>query len=284
MHGIVAVWGFTSILGKLISVESWQLTFIRVTITTIALWAIVMLYKQGRGVDKGWAKWIFLSGILIALHWVTFFWAARLANVSTCLIGIATTTFWTGLFEPIIRRRPFSKLELLSGVLVFLGLLLIVQEDISKATGLAVAVLSAMLSAIFSVLNGLFIKHGKALAISTYELTGATLFLGLVMAFSVYDHPQNWKTVTLEDWGWLSVLALVCTVYPFIASVELMKRFTAFAMNLTINMEPIYGIILARLIFGSSEEMGSNFYLGAFIILASVLSFPLLERKWMASR
>ncbi len=284
MHAIVAVWGFTSILGKLMTIGSWQLTFLRVAISTAALWVILAAWKAGREIEKGWFWPILLSGILIALHWVTFFLAARLSNVSTCLVGIATTTFWTGLFEPLIRKRPYSKLELLNGVVVFLGLLLIVQGDIDKAVGLGVAIISAILSAVFSVLNGIFIKHGKALAISTWELTGATAFLGIAMGVFYMNDPAEWIPVSNNDWILLSILALVCTVYPFVASVELLKRFTAFAMNLTINMEPIYGIILARLIFGSSEEMNSSFYVGAIIILASVLSFPMLERKWMTSR
>ena len=284
MHGIVAVWGFTSILGRLISIDSLQLTFLRVAISSLALWLILAAWKSGREIEKGWFWPIFLSGILIALHWVAFFWAARLSNVSTCLVGIATTTFWTGIFEPLIRKRPYSKLELLNGIVVFFGLFLIVQGDIDKAVGLGVAIISAILSAVFSVLNGIFIKHGKALAISTWELTGATAFLGLLVGGFYLNDPSDWKLVTGDDWLLLSILALVCTVYPFGASVELLKRFTAFAMNLTINMEPIYGVILAQLIFGNSEEMNASFYAGGLIILASVLSFPMLERKWMSSR
>ena len=225
-------------------------------------------------------------GALVAAHWITFFLAARLSSVSVCLAGLATLALWTSLLEPLILRRPLRPHEVGLGLLTMLGLYLVSQAELGQLLGLGVAVLSAGLSALFSVLNSKLIKQHSPLRLTFYEMLGACL--SIVLFFPLYSqYYTNGLGLRLAwhgyDWLWLLLLAGVCTVYAFSTSVELMKRLAPFAVNLTINLEPVYGIVLAVLIFGNKERMAGGFYVGTLLIIASVLIHPVLERR-MRSR
>ena len=221
-------------------------------------------------------------GALVAAHWIAFFLAARLSSVSVCLAGLATLALWTSLLEPLLLWRRVRGYEVGLGLITMAGLYLVSQAELDQLLGLGVAVLSAGLSALFSVLNSKLIKTHPPLRLTFYEMLGACA--SVAAFFPVYS---RWFTggrgLQLAwhgyDWLWLGLLAGVCTVYAFSTSVELMKRHSPFAVNLTINLEPVYGIGLAVLVFGSQERMAAGFYWGTLLIVLSVLIHPLVAGR-----
>jgi drug/metabolite transporter (DMT)-like permease len=286
LHFIVLLWGFTAILGKLLSVPPVELVFWRTLLAVLGLVGVVLLRKQAWRVTPGQALHMLGVGVLVAAHWITFFLAARLSSVSVCLAGLATLALWTSLLEPLLLWRPVRAYEVGLGLLTMVGLYLVSQAEFDQLLGLGVAVVSAGLSALFSVLNAKLIRQHPALRITLYEMLGAWLSIALFLPFySAYFTAGKGLQLVWHgyDWLWLLLLAGVCTVYAFASSVELMKRLSAFAVNLTVNLEPVYGIGLAVLIFGSAERMSTGFYLGAVVILISVLIHPVVDH-WYQRR
>lgn len=280
LHFLVLIWGFTAILGLLISVPAVTLVVYRTMLAAIGLG--VLLYVQRKTVDVKPADRLKLlgTGVIIALHWALFFEAARVANASVCLAGMATGSLWTSLLEPLFVRRRLRLVEVVLGLVIMAGLYLIFRFEFDRATGLLMAVFAAMLAAVFTILNSQFTRRYPAQTITFYEMSGAfggsLLFLGLYLALDLAKPVNLWPKPT--DWLWISILAFVCTVYAYSASVWLMRKFSAFAVNLTVNMEPVYGIMLAWLVFGDRERMTGGFYIGTFIIVVTVLIYPLFNR------
>lgn len=310
VHVIVLIWGFTSILGKLISLDPAALVFWRVLLTFVSLLLISVARPHSDAkVRLGLREILYIgsSGLIIAAHWVLFFLAARLGNISWCLAGIATCSLWTAILEPLMNGRKISVIEVGLGVLVILGLGVLFSvawegvyywfSDQSTASskaqssawgvlGLLTGVAAAFVGAIFSVVCGKLIRVYHARVITQWQMAGAVLGTGLyVLAMQpVMDLPLHQLVpMSFVDWQWLIVLALVCTVYPYVTTVGLMKRFSAFAINLVINLEPIYGIVLAWLLFPEHEKMSAYFYAGTSIILLAVFAHPLLIR-WQTAR
>jgi drug/metabolite transporter (DMT)-like permease len=286
LHFIVLLWGFTAILGKLISVPPVELVFWRTLLASAGLGMLLVLKRQSLRMPLGQAVRLLSVGTLVAVHWITFFLAARLSSVSVCLAGLATLALWTSLLEPLLLWRRVRGYEVFLGLLTMIGLYLVSQAELNQLLGLGVAVLSAGISALFSVLNVKLVKQHSPIRLTFYEMMGACL--SIVLFFPVYSlYYTNGAGLQLSlvawDWLWLLVLAGVCTVYAFSASIELMKRLSAFVINLTTNLEPVYGIILAVLIFGSEEKMSGGFYMGTVIILLSVLIHPVLD-QWNQRR
>ena len=280
LHLIVLIWGFTAVLGLLISIPSVEIVFFRTLIASVALVVLLWFRKVDFGV-QGQVVSLLGTGALIAIHWILFFGAARVSTASVTLAGMATCSLWTSLVEPFMTRRKVQAYEVLLGLLVIIGLYVIFRFEFDHALGLSMAILSALIAAVFTVLNANFGKRHDAYLVTFYEMVGATVSISLF--FPIYQrwistNGQLYLNPSAMDWLWLLVLALVCTVYAYSMSVELMKYVTAFAMNLTNNMEPVYGILLAVLIFGESEQMTPQFYLGTSIILMSVFAYPFIRR------
>jgi drug/metabolite transporter (DMT)-like permease len=280
LHLIVLIWGFTAILGLLISLPSLELVFYRTLIACVGVAALIYFQKESLVVAPSQLLKILGVGILISLHWITFFWSARLSTASVCLAGMATTSLWTAFIEPLVNRTKVKWYEVVLGFIVISGLLVIFQFESGYWLGLSVALVSAFLAALFSVLNGRLSLRHTPYQITFYEMLAACLF-ALVMLpfyteFLTEENSIQWVW-TSWDWLWLSILGLVCTVYPFSVTIELMKRLPVFSINLTMNLEPVYGILLAVFILGESEKMTSQFYIGTLIILISVLIYPVLN-------
>lgn len=281
LHFIVLVWGFTAVLGLLISIPSVEIVFYRTLIAFVALAAILWYRKvpfclPGRVVVK-----ILGTGALIALHWILFFGAARVSTASVTLAGMATCSLWTSFIGPLMTRRKVQTYEVLLGVIVIIGLYVIFRFEFTHALGLSMAVFSALIAAIFTVLNAQFGKSYDAYQVTFYEMLGACASIAIFFPFyQQWISPDGmlYLSPSAMDWLWLMVLALACTVYAYTMSVELMKYVTPFAMNLTNNLEPVYGIVLAVLVFGEQEQMTPQFYLGTAIILASVFAYPMIRR------
>jgi drug/metabolite transporter (DMT)-like permease len=280
LHFIVLIWGFTAILGLLISLPSLELVFYRTLIASAGVALVMVVRKKSLIVPPSELLKIAGVGVLISLHWILFFWSARVSTASVCLAGMATTSLWTAFVDPLINRTKVKWYEVALGLMVISGLLVIFQFETGYWLGLSMALGAAFLGALFSVLNGRLTLRHTPYQITLYEMGAASLFALLFMP--IYSEflndgaPIQWAWKGL-DWLWMLILSGVCTVYAFSVSVDLMKRLPVFSINLTINLEPVYGILLAVLVFGEKEKMTPQFYLGTLIILISVLIYPVLN-------
>lgn len=284
LHFIVLIYGFTAILGRLISLQAEMLVGWRMLITVLAL-SVVMFSRQTDFKIPKRLIWHYSSiGVVVALHWITFFHAIKIANISVALGGLASTTLFASLLEPLLLRRRFRLLELLIGLLIIGGLYLIFRFETRYFYGILTAVTSAFLAALFTVMNKKFIQRDACspLVIGSIEMGSGFLAIllyltstGLITSPAMIPSPI--------DWFWLGLLAIVCTAYPYIATIGLMKHLSAYTVTLSVNMEPVYGILMAYFIFGQSEMMTTGFYAGTGIILVSVFIYPILLKFFYQS-
>ena len=279
LHLIVLIWGFTAILGLLISLPAIELVFYRTMIASVGVALLFLIKKENILLPFPDMMKVTGVGFVIAMHWILFFWSARVSTASVCLAGMATTSLWTAFVEPLFNRTKIKWYEVGLGLMVISGLLVIFSFESGYWLGISMALGSAFLAAVFSVLNGRLAHKHNPYQITFYEMAGACLFTLLFMP--IYSNFMTDEGLQLAwigyDWFWLLILGGICTVYAFSVSVELMKRLSVFSINLTVNLEPVYGIVLAVLIFGESEKMTPQFYLGTGIILVSVLTYPVLN-------
>ena len=283
LHFLVIIWGFTAILGLLISIPPMELVLFRTLFSTIGLAAILIIYQFTFRIGKKGIITLLLTGVLIAGHWVLFFGSARVSNASVCLAGMATTSFWTSLLEPWILRKKVKWYEVFLGLFVIVGLYIIFHFEFGHALGLGMGIISAFLAALFTVFNARFTKLYNHYQITFYEMMGAfvSIFLFLpVYKFTLAESQELRLALTPMDIFYISILAFICTVYAYSASIDIMKKISAFSVNLTVNLEPVYGIVLAVLIFGEKEKMHLGFYIGSSLIILAVLAYPLLNRRY----
>ncbi|MCG8474257.1 MAG: DMT family transporter [Cytophagales bacterium] len=280
LHFIVFIWGFTAVLGVLISIPAVEAVFYRTLIAavTLGLWVCASKRLSFR-LKKRDAMKMLGTGMIIGAHWMFFFAAAEVANASVCLAGSATCALWTSLLEPLLTGKKLRFTEVFLGMVVIVGLYVIFLFQFNHALGLAFGIMAAVLAAVFTIFNSKLSKGYHHLVITFYEMVGACL--AVVLFFPVYAHFfAEGQTLRLVpggmDWIYLSVLALLCTVYAYSASVELMKRISAFAMNLSVNLEPVYGMLLAVYFLNEDKDMNEGFYLGTLMILVSVVAYPLV--------
>lgn len=270
LHLIVFIWGFTAILGELISLDALPLVWFRMTMA-VGFIFLFMVYKKSKFVVPRKTLFAFLFlGLVIALHWLTFFKAIKVSNVSVTLACLSTGAFFTSFLEPILYRRKVIWYEVAFGLVVIGGLYIIFNVEGDYNLGIILALISAFLSALFSVVNGKYAKMYDSTVISFYELLGGVLCITVYLLFTTNFSPDFFILKT-SDWLYLLLLSSVCTAYAFIASVKVMKFISPYTVMLTINLEPVYGIILALLIFKDKEKMSPEFYFGAIIILVTVI-------------
>ncbi|HRB72831.1 DMT family transporter [Flavobacterium sp. WV_118_3] len=270
LHLIVFIWGFTAILGGLISLDALPLVWYRMMIALLLLFLFLLVRKRPIGASGKILAGFLLGGLVIALHWLTFFMAIKVSNISVTLACLSTGAFFASFLEPIFYGRKMIWYEVLFGLIVIVGLGIIFNVEGDHIEGIVLALTSAFLSALFSVINGKFAQKHEASVITFYELLGGVGFLTLYMLFSGYFTPSFFE-LSLSDCIWLLVLGSICTAYAFLASVKVMKYLSPYTVMLTINLEPIYGIILAVLVFQDKEKMSPSFYVGAAIILLTVI-------------
>ena len=278
LHLIVFIWGFTAILGKLISIDALPLVWYRMGIASLLILAYVRFRGISLKVSRKTLIILVIAGITIASHWVTFFMAIKVSNVSIALATMSTGALFTALLEPVWYGRRFIPYELLFGVLAILGLLLIYNVNTQYGFGIVLALISAFLGAVFTLINGQLIKVHKPASISFYELSVGGIFLSLILGFQG-EFDSAFFSMPAMDWVYLMILASVCTAFAFIASVKVMRYVSPYTVMLTINMEPVYGILLAFFIFGESEKMNVLFYLGALVIIATVVANGILKYR-----
>ena len=278
LHLIVFIWGFTAILGALISLDAIPLVWYRMSLAVIFILLYFLFKKKSFKVDvKGVFKFL-VTGVIIALHWIFFFKAIKVSNVSVALVTMSTGAFFVSLIEPIFFKRRIKTLEIVLGLIVILGLYIIFNFESQYKLGIIYALISSFLSALFSVFNGLFIKRYEADTISLYQLLFGVLFITIYLLIN-NGFSTSFFEVQKSDWLYLIILSSICTAYAFIASVKVMKYLSPYTVMLTINLEPIYAIILAIFIFGDKEKMNPAFYLGAFIVLFVVLLNGVIKNR-----
>lgn len=278
LHFIVFIWGFTAILGKLISIDSLPLVWVRMGLATLFIAIYILFAKFSLKVSKKDIWWLVCGGIVVALHWVTFFLAIKVSTVSVALAMMSTGAFFTALMEPFWYKRKIIGYEILFGLMVIAGLYLIFKVETEYIFGMIIALISAFLAAVFSLINGKLVQNHRPAIISFYELGIGMLFLSIIL-IAKGDFNMSLMTLPEMDWVYLIVLALICTAYAFIASVKIMRVLTPYTVMLTTNLEPVYGILLAWFIFGSEEKMKPMFYVGALIILSTVIANGILKQR-----
>ena len=278
LHFIIFIWGFTAILGKLISLDAIPLVWARMLFAVLFILGFMWVRNYSFRVSKRIRIMLILGGIAIALHWITFFHAIKVANVSITLATMASGALFTAILEPIWYKRKFIGYELIFGVLVIAGLALIFQVNAEYKLGFWLGLLSTFFGSIFTLINGQLVMRERPTTITFYELLVGAICVS-IYGFAVSDLTSPFKTLPLSDWFYLGILVTVCTAYAFIASVKVMRYIRPFTVMLTVNLEPVYGIILAYFIFGDDEKMHPNFYLGALIILITVATNGILKNR-----
>jgi drug/metabolite transporter (DMT)-like permease len=282
LHFAVFLAGFTGVLGRLITLNEGLLVWYRLFISAVTMWIIFSLTKKLQRVSvKDILK---LSGIgfLAALHWVSFYGSIKSANVSVALVCFSATGFFTALFEPLFHRKEINLVEVLLGLIVIAGIYIIFHFDPKYKIGIILGVACAVLLAIVMILIKQFVNKINSQTILTYQLTGGLIALSLFMPFYFKQFPTTYFMPNLSDWMWLLVLAWFCSVLAFQFSVNALKKLTAFTVNLSFNLEPVYGILLAFVIYHENEELGWSFFAGlGLIILALGLQ---MWRVWRQSK
>ena len=278
LHFIVFIWGFTAILGKLISIESLPLVWYRMLIATLVILFYLKWVKLNLRVSRKTLVWFLVAGVVVALHWVTFFLAIKVSTVSVALAMMSTGAFFTALLARRWYKRNNLGYGILCWVLVRVGLYLIFRVESNYSYGMAIALVSAFLAAVFSIINGKLVKSHKPSVISFYELGVGVLFLTIVLGVKG-NFTSDFFILKSMDWVYLIILGVLCTAYAFIASVKVMRVLTPYTVMLTTNLEPVYGILLAWFIFGNEEKMNPLFYVGAGIILITVIANGVLKQR-----
>jgi drug/metabolite transporter (DMT)-like permease len=282
LHFLVFLWGFTAVLGKLISIPSVEMVFYRTLLAAVGMAALIVMTRGSFAVSKSDLIKVMITGFIVAIHWLTFFGAGRVANPSTSLVGFATCSFWAALIEPIAKRKRIQVLEIGLGLVVIIGLSIIFAGDFQYPLGLFLGIISGLTAAIFSVINSKLVVRVNAHIITFYEMASACLII--LLFFPIYQNTwaeggQLNLLPLWSDWIYLAIMAWACSVYAYSVAINLTKKLSVFFIQLALNLEPVYGITLALIVFGDKEVMGLNFYAGTIIIISAVAIYPFLKKR-----
>lgn len=277
LHLIVLIFGFTGILGKLIELPSEMIVLYRTSIACLALGLLIIFGKsmiKTEGRVK--LKWFF-TGFIVGLHWFFFFESIKLSTVSVALVALSSTALFTAVLEPLITKRKMKLYEILFSLLIICGMVVILRFEFQYIKGISFGLISAFLASLFTVLNSRFVVNQSSVNISFYELLGGACFI--MMLISVINSDSLAIFPSVSDIIYLMILAIVATALAFVVSISVMRKLSPFTVSLTINLEPLYGIILAVLIFGQEELMSIGFYIGFILILSTILANAVLKKR-----
>ena len=279
LHTAVFLAGFTGVLGRLITLNAAVLVWYRMMITCMVLW-LLMLFRQRKPPAS---RRLFLQassiGFILALHWVTFYAGVKVSNVSTALICLSAMGFFTAILEPIMLRKPFDWTEILLGLLAIAGISIVFHFDPHYKMGIIISLFSALLASIFPVLNRQVLQKMDAETATRYQLSGGLLFITLLMPLYLHFVRVDRLLPSLPDFGWLLVLAILCTVLAYDLFMKALQKIPAFTVNLSYNLEPIYGVAMAFLIYREDRELSPGFYYGFCMIIGAVVLQTLRLRK-----
>ena len=270
LHLAVFLWGFTGVLGRLIQLNEGLLVWYRLFITIATLLVIFYVRKSFETIARKTMLNLMSIGIVVALHWVFFYGSIKYANVSISLICLSSISFFTAFLEPLIVKTKFRFTDILLSLIGVAGIALIFHFDNKYRTGILLGLVSAALSALFSTFNKKNVNAASSQSMMLYELIGGFIFLTLLMPFYLKFMPTSQLLPTGNDIVWLLLLSWVCTVIAMDLSLQALKKVSAFTQNLTLNLEPVYGIFLAFIIYNEQKELNPTFYYGFVLIILSV--------------
>jgi len=278
LHLTVFIWGFTGVLGKVISIDAVPMVWYRVLIATSTLFAWFLITKTNIKVSRKQFIQFFLTGGIVAIHWMFFFHAIKVSTVSVTLVCLSSFTLFTAILEPLIKKQPIYIGDILVGLLIIMGIYVIFKFESQYTLGIIFGLLAAVASSLFGTINSTFVQKTEPAIISFYELIGGLFWVTLYRLYdgSLINMPFN---LSSRDWFFLIILGTFCTSVAYVAGVSVMRTLSAFRVALVTNLEPVYGIILAFIFFKDKEQMTAGFYLGAAIVLASVFLYPIYKNR-----
>jgi drug/metabolite transporter (DMT)-like permease len=279
LHIAVFLAGFTGVLGRLITLNEVVLVWYRLLISCLVIWILWLFGKRKNAASR---RQIFQAagiGFILALHWVTFYAGIKISTVSTALVCLSAMGFFTAILEPLLLRKPFDLIEILLGLLVIAGISIIFHFDPHYKLGILISLFSAFLASIFPVLNRQLLKNMEPETASIWQLSGGFLFVSILLPIYMHFFHGTRIVPSMSDWLWLLVLAIACTVLAFVLFMKALQKIPAFTVNLTYNLEPIYGIALAFLIYREDKLVSTGFYYGFCLIIAAVILQTLRLRK-----
>lgn len=277
LHFLVFIAGFTAILGELITINAISLVWFRMGMAAILMFIYIKIRKIKLKVDFKSIVKFSIAGIIIALHWITFFESIKQSTISIALAMFSTGAFFASLIEPLFYKRRVIWYEILFGLLVIIGVWIITSTEFKYVNGIILGILSALFLSTFAVINGKLVERNSATLISFYEFISGVIFISIFLALFRGGFDATFFSLSTNDWFYLFILASICTAYAFIAAVHVMKQISPYTVVLTFNLEPIYGIVLAIIFFPKAEKMSTEFYIGASLIISTVLLNGILK-------
>ncbi|MCW3081588.1 DMT family transporter [Segetibacter sp.] len=271
LHIAVFLWGFTGVLGRLISLNEGLLVWYRLIITIATLYFLMRAKKQLESVSNKQRWQLFGIGGLLAFHWCFFYGSIKYSNVSIALTCLSSTGLFTALLEPLISRKKLVVTEVLLGLLAIVGIYLIFHFDPQYKIGIILGVVAALLTCIFSVLNKSQVSYNAPKTVMLYELCGGFLLLTILLPLYLYLLPTDRWVPVKGDYIWLLLLSWVCTIAAMDLSLQALQKVSAFTQNLTLNLEPVYGIVLAFVVYNENKYLSKWFYYGFALILLAVI-------------
>ena len=283
LHIAVFLAGFTGILGRLITLNEGMIVWYRLLFTSVTMWVLFGLMKKIQHISTADILKITGVGFIAAMHWVTFYGSIKYANVSVALVCFSAISFFTALFEPLILKKRINWVELLLGLVTLSGIYIIFHFDTQFKTGIIIGLISSILASLFPIYNREFLKRISVETMLTWQQTGGFLVLSVLLPFYLQKFPTDSFIPDWENIGWLLVLAWFCSVIAFQLSANALKRLSAFTVNLTYNLEPVYGILLAFAVYNENKYLGRGFYIGFTVIAAALIAHVIIlvrvERK-----
>ncbi len=279
LHIAVFLAGFTGILGRLISLNEGMLVWYRLLLTAATMWILFGLLKRIKKIPPADILKIAGVGFIAAMHWVTFYGSIKYANVSVALVCFSAIGFFTALFEPLILRKQINWMELLLGLITLSGIYIIFHFDTQYKTGIIIGLISAVLASLFPIFNREFLKRINVETMLTWQQTGGLMVLSALLPFYLQKFPTPVFIPGLEDFGWLLVLSWLCSVIAFQLSSNALKKLSAFTVNLTYNLEPVYGILLAFMVYKENQFLSKWFFVGFGIIAVALIIHIIMLAK-----
>lgn len=277
LHFTVFIWGFTGILGALISISAVSLVWYRVLIASSSLFLYFKFNKTAIKVNRATFLKLIFTGALVGGHWILFFASIKLSTVAVTLVCLSSITLFTAIFEPLINKKRVSKMEILAGALIITGIVLIFKFETQYTKGIIAGLISALFASLFAIINSRQVKKYEAPVIAFYELTGAFVWISIYLLFTHgFNHSMFLKNA---DIGYLLILGTICTSLAYVAGVSVMRELSAFRVALITNLEPVYGILMSFVFFGDMNKMTAGFWVGAVIILSTIFLFPIARKQ-----
>jgi len=277
LHFTVFIWGFTGILGALISVSAVSLVWYRVLIASLSLFLYFKFNKTALKLDMPSFFKLIFTGALVGGHWILFFASIKLSTVPVTLVCLSSITLFTAIFEPLINKKKISKLEILAGVLIILGIATIFKFESRYTKGIEAGLLSAVFASLFSIINSRQVKKFEAPVIAFYELSGAFVWISIYLLFTGGFNQS--MALRGADIGYLFILGTICTSLAYVAGVSVMRELSAFRVALITNLEPVYGIVMSFVFFKDMNKMTLGFWVGAVMLLSTIFLYPVAQKQ-----